>query len=213
MTLVRRSRAWCSAQCSWHAGEVGARRVTVRLPVVASPIGRPRRMPRPCRPHRSGSAELRDPVPLKVTAEVGGKRAAYTGMGECHHTTDASIYEVPATMWSAHVTAESATSAISTSRSGNPKGSSDTQVSLDIAVGGDSHDVATVKGSSPKGSGSGRADAKGAGGSLQVEGTGCRRHSRSCHRGVRAVDRAGRRRRLSSSRRYCLIPRVRGDRR
>ena len=48
-----------------------------------------------------GSAELRDPVPLKVIAEVGGKRAAYTGMGECHHTTDASIYEVPATMWSA----------------------------------------------------------------------------------------------------------------
>ena len=117
-----------------------------------------------------GSAELRDPVPLKVTAEVGGRRAAYTGMGECHHTTDASIYDVPATMWSAHVTAQSGDLSYLNLTLWQPKGSSDTQVTLNIALGGESHDVATVKGSSPKGSGSGRADAKGGGGSLRVEG-------------------------------------------
>ena len=115
---------------------------------------------------------LRDPVPLKVSAEADGRRATYTGLGECHHTTDASIYEVPATMWSAHVAAESGDLRDLNLTLWQPKGAAELQVSLGLTIDQASLEIATVtgKGASLKGSGTGQAVAKGGGGSLQVEG-------------------------------------------
>jgi hypothetical protein len=51
-----------------------------------------------------------------------------------------------------------------------PKGASEVQVSLALTLGGTTSGIATVKGAPIKGSGSGRAEAKGAGGALLVEG-------------------------------------------
>ena len=113
---------------------------------------------------------LRDPVATKVTAEVQGVRSTYAGPGECTHTTDASIYEVPATMWSARVSAESGALRYLNLTLWQPKGAPDLQVSLGLMIGERSHDIATVKGASLQGSGTGRADGRGAGGSLQVDG-------------------------------------------
>ena len=44
------------------------------------------------------------------------------------------------------------------------------QVSLGLTAGGHTHQIATVKGADPRGTGNGRVEPSGAGGSLHVEG-------------------------------------------
>jgi hypothetical protein len=113
---------------------------------------------------------LRDPVQLTVTAEVEGTRSTYSGLGECHHTTDASIYEVPASMWSAHADAESGDLRYVNLTLWQPKATGEMQVSLGLTAGGHTHEIATVKGADPKGSGGGRVEPSGEGGSMHVDG-------------------------------------------
>ena len=117
-------------------------------------------------------AALRDPVAMKVTAEVDGKRATYDEHGECTYTRDATIYDVPAAMWSARIGAESGELRYLNLTLWQSQGAADLQVSLGLTLGDRSLDIATVKGAPLKGSGTGRAEPKGAGGLLQVEGTG-----------------------------------------
>ena len=124
----------------------------------------------PAPPASTARADLRDAVPVKVTAEVDGEKAAYSGLGECHHTADASIYEVPATMWSSRVAGESGELRYLNLTLWQPKGAAELQVSLGLTVGDRSYDIATVTGAPAKGSAKGRADARGAGGSMSVEG-------------------------------------------
>jgi hypothetical protein len=107
---------------------------------------------------------------MKVTVEVGGAKAEYIGPGECHHTEDASIYEVPASMWSAHVVSESGQLRDLNLTLWQPKGAAEVQVSLGLTIGARSHDLTTVKGGEVKGSGTGRVNPKGAGGSMRVDG-------------------------------------------
>src|SRR4051812_6379129 len=115
-------------------------------------------------------AALRDPVAMKVNAEVDGKEATYTGLGECTHTRDASIYEVPASMWSARVGAGSGELHYLNLTLWQPGGVGDLQVSLGLTLGDRTHDIATVKGASLKGSAKARVESKGDGGSLEVDG-------------------------------------------
>jgi hypothetical protein len=113
---------------------------------------------------------LRDPVQLTVTADVDGARSTYSGLGECHHTTDASIYDVPASMWSANADAASGDLRYVNLTLWQPKATGEMQVSLGLTAGGATHEIATVKGADPKGTGTGRVDPSGAGGSMHVEG-------------------------------------------
>jgi hypothetical protein len=113
---------------------------------------------------------LRNPVPVKVSAEIGGRTATYTGQGECTHTTDASIYDAPATQWAAHVAEDSGDLRYLNLTLWQPKGAAALQVSLALRIGDRSSDLATVTGAPTKGSGTGQAAAQGAGGTLRVEG-------------------------------------------
>jgi hypothetical protein len=119
----------------------------------------------------SGAAEIRDPVRMKVAAELGGTAAAFEGMGECHHTADASIYEVPATQWSVHAADETGALRYLNLTLWQPKGTSELQVSLGLAVGATTSDIATIKGAPIKGTATATARSRGAGGSFQVDGT------------------------------------------
>jgi hypothetical protein len=119
---------------------------------------------------RGAPAALRDPVPVKVSAEIGGRTAAYTGQGECTHTADASIYEVPAAQWAAHVADDGGDLRYLNLTLWQPKGASAIQVSMALQVGDRSSEIATVAGAPTKGSGTGQASAAGAGGTLRVEG-------------------------------------------
>jgi hypothetical protein len=122
-------------------------------------------------PVAARSADIRDPVPLKVTADLGGTAAAYEGMGECHHTGDASIYEVPAAQWSAHAADEAGALRYLYLTLWQPKGTTELQVSLGLTVGGKTADIATIKGAPNKGTATATVTSRGAGGSFQVDGT------------------------------------------
>ncbi len=80
---------------------------------------------------------------LPPAAEVAGGSYRCAGLGECQHTEDASIYEVPAAMWSARVSDDGGTLSY-----------------LNL----------TVKGAALKGSGTGRVSPRGQSGTLVVEG-------------------------------------------
>jgi len=114
---------------------------------------------------------LRDPVQLSATADVDGKRYAFSGLGECHHTTDASIYELPAAMWTARLDAGAGDLAYVNLTLWQPKAAPEVQVSLGLTAGGRTHEIATVKGAPPHGSGVGRVEPAGPGGALHVDGT------------------------------------------
>jgi hypothetical protein len=113
---------------------------------------------------------LRDPVPLSATADVGGRTYRFSGLGECQHTADASIYEVPASMWSARFTDDAGAFTYLNLTLWQPKGAPGLQVSLGLTGGGQSSELATVTGAELHGSGTGRVEPKGEGGALVVEG-------------------------------------------
>jgi hypothetical protein len=118
-----------------------------------------------------GPADLRDPVRVKVTANLGGTRATYEGMGECHYTADASIYEVPATQWSARAGDEAGALRALNLTLWQPKDAGELQVSLGLTVSGKSSNIATVAGAPIQGTATATATRRGAGGSFQVDGT------------------------------------------
>jgi hypothetical protein len=125
----------------------------------------------------SARLPLRDPVQLTATAEVDGDRNQFSGLGECQHTTDASIYEVPASMWSARFTDEDGKLTYLNLTLWQPKGAAAVQVSLGLTGAGETSEIATVKGSPFRGSGAGRIEPKGEGGTLIVEGRDANGHA------------------------------------
>ena len=109
-------------------------------------------------------------VQLTVTAEMDGKSYRVSGPGECNYTTDASIYEVPASMWSARFNAAAGDLTYVNLTLWQPKAAPDIQVSLGLTTAGSTHEIATVKGAPTRGSASGRVEPAGSGGALRVEG-------------------------------------------
>jgi hypothetical protein len=124
----------------------------------------------PASPAPSARLPLRDPVPLTATADVDGARYRFSGLGECQHTADASIYEVPASMWSARFTDEAGKFTYLNLTLWQPKTAPAVQVSLGLTGAGETSEIATVKGSQIRGSGAGRIEPKGEGGALIVDG-------------------------------------------
>jgi hypothetical protein len=171
MRFVRHSRltaalllAACGGGDRPPAGEAGAAAATPgSAPASSGPDGSG---PAPA----TAGRPLRDPVQVTVTAEVDGARSTYSGLGECHHTSDASIYDVPASMWSASADAGSGDLRYVNLTLWQPKATGEMQVSLGLTAGDVTHEIATVKGSDPKGTGTGRVEPSGAGGSMHVEG-------------------------------------------
>ena len=124
----------------------------------------------PASPAPSARLPLHDPVPLTATADVDGVRYQFSGLGECQHTADASIYEVPASMWSARFTNEAGRFTYLNLTLWRPKAAPAVQVSLGLTGAGETFEIATVKGSQIRGSGAGRIEPKGQGGALIVDG-------------------------------------------
>jgi hypothetical protein len=109
----------------------------------------------------SARLPLRDPVQLTAAADIGGDRYQFSGLGECQHTADASIYEVPASMWSARFTDEGGKFTYLNLTLWQPKADPAVQVSLGLTGAGENSEIATVKGSQVRGSGAGRIEPKG----------------------------------------------------
>ena len=124
----------------------------------------------PASPAPNAGLLLRDPVQLTATADVDGARYQFSGLGECQHTTDASIYEVPASMWSSRFTDEAGKFTYLNLTLWQPKDAAAVQVSLGMTGAGEAYEIATVKGSQLRGSGTARIEPKGEGGALIVDG-------------------------------------------
>ena len=118
----------------------------------------------------AAGAGVRDPVRLTAAVEVDGDRHKFSGLGECQHTTEASIYQVPAAMWSTRFSTESGEFRHLSLTLWQPKAGGDTQISFAVGLGEDSYRIATVEGGETHGRGSARIERDGAAGTLHVDG-------------------------------------------
>jgi hypothetical protein len=143
----------------------------------------------------ASGATSRGTVPLQIEAVVGGRSYRARGLGECTHTTDASIYEVPAGQWAARFSAESGdigdlNLTIWQLKSGGPD-----QFNLSVRAGSTQSQIATVKGGNIVGAGSAGVRPSGAAGTLTAEGTDAAgrlvRVSITCERFVEPVAEGG----------------------
>ncbi|MBA3258727.1 MAG: hypothetical protein H0T68_04590 [Gemmatimonadales bacterium] len=119
----------------------------------------------------AAGAGQRGTTPLEITAKVGGKSYRASGLGECQHTTEASIYQVPAALWVARYSAgeESDLEHLNLTI-WEPKAGGAAQVNLSLRVEGGEHQIATVQGGQLEGKGAGSVRRSGQGGTLTVEG-------------------------------------------
>jgi hypothetical protein len=119
------------------------------------------------------SGGSRGEVPLTIDATVGGRRLQARGTGECQHTADASIYDVPAALWRASWSADG--EGDDGLRHLNltlwePQGGGATQITLSLQVGETSHRIGTVPKGTVEGKGTASVERAGEGGGLAVEG-------------------------------------------
>jgi len=106
-------------------------------------------------------------VPMKLTGKVARYTYQAEGTGQCATSADASIYEVPATLWHAIFQDETAHVNFSVWR---PKSGAPEMVNFSITDGTASHRIATVKGGGILGSGTPSVKSAGPGGTLTVTG-------------------------------------------
>jgi hypothetical protein len=119
-------------------------------------------------PSRSESFS-RGTVPMTIVAKVAGADHRASGLGECASSADASIYDVPATLWHASYegTEEPRQLNLTVWR---PKAGGGDMVGLSLTVGETTHQIATVKGGQLAGEGTPGVRPAGRGGTLTVRG-------------------------------------------
>lgn len=114
----------------------------------------------------------RGTVPMKIGAKVDGKTYRSSGLGECASSGEASIYDVPATLW--HAIYEGEDGSLEVRRINltvwRPKAGGADMVGLSLQTGETIHQIATVKGGQMAGSGAPDVRPSGKGGALTVEG-------------------------------------------
>lgn len=133
---------------------------------AGEPEGSP---PPPAAPAQSQSFN-RGTVPMKIVAKMAGKTYRSSGLGECASSADASIYEVPATLWHAMYEGDGSEPRRLNLTVWRPKAGGDDMVGLSLGIGETTHQIATVKGGPMAGSGAPGVQPAGNGGTLTVAG-------------------------------------------
>jgi hypothetical protein len=106
---------------------------------------------------------------VDVSLDVGGKKYQASGQGECKAAPRASIYGVPAALYS--VSQRSGSGSLNLSL-WQPRSNEPAMMSLHISLGSGSYEVDTVKAGSKKdtkGSGKATLEKSGAGGTILVD--------------------------------------------
>jgi hypothetical protein len=108
---------------------------------------------------------------MKIAAKVDGKTYRSTGPGECAGSGEASIYEVPATLWHAIYEGQDGSEIRRLNLTvWRPKAGGAEMVGLSLETGQTTHQIATVKGGRMTGSGTPGVRLAGEGGTLTVAG-------------------------------------------
>ena len=116
-----------------------------------------------------GASQTKNVV-VTATADAGGRHYEASGTGECHAATDASIYDNPAAMTSAMLSASRSSMSQLNVTIWQLKKGSEIQVTLTTTLGATTYEIATVKGAPIKGAATARVDRRGAGGTITVDG-------------------------------------------
>lgn len=110
-------------------------------------------------------------IPLEIAAVVGDRGYQVTGVGECTHTTDASIYGIPAGQWRASYTGGGGDGIRSLNLTiWQPAAGGTDQANLSVRVGTGTHALATVQGGQMVGRGTAEVGRLGDGATLTVAG-------------------------------------------
>ncbi len=113
----------------------------------------------------------RGTVPMKVTASVDGDHYESSGTGECAAAAEASIYDVPASLWRAAYEGPEGSDAYRLNLTvWRPKAGGAEMVGLHLSRGETAHRISTVKGGEMAGSGTAGVRPAGGGGTLTVAG-------------------------------------------
>ncbi len=108
---------------------------------------------------------------MKIAAQVEGKTYRSAGLGECAASGEASIYEVPASLWHAIYEGEDGSEVGRLNLTvWRPKAGDPDMVGLSFATGETTHQIATVKGGEMVGSGRPGVRPAANGGTLTVAG-------------------------------------------
>jgi hypothetical protein len=111
----------------------------------------------------------RGTVPMTIVVKVAGASHRVSGLGECASSADASIYDVPATLW--HATYEGSGEPRNLNLTvWRPKAGGGDMVGLSLTVGETTHQITTVKGGQLAGEGMPGVRPAGRGGTLSVTG-------------------------------------------
>ena len=106
-------------------------------------------------------------VPMQISLQVGGAPYVFTGSGSCRSTPRASIYDVPAAMWTVEQDADGKSLTLTV---WHPSTGAD-MLSLAVTATGKSHRVDTVKvgqRGDVQGSGTVKLDTSGQGGVITI---------------------------------------------
>jgi hypothetical protein len=104
---------------------------------------------------------------IQVALKVGGATYQSNQAGKCTHAPVASIYNTVAEMWSVQQNAQGQSLALTLWK---PKDGSGDMVTLSVTNGNLSHQVDTVRGGTPTGSGKVTLEKSGNGGTFTVDG-------------------------------------------
>lgn len=116
------------------------------------------------------SFAIRDTVGLSIEATTGGRSYRSKGVGECTHTSNASIYNIAAAQTRASYSGavgeiEHLNVTLWQPTSGGPL-----QFGLNLRANSKDHQIATVEGGTLAGSGSAQLRREGSGGTITIEG-------------------------------------------
>jgi hypothetical protein len=140
-----------------RSGSAGGEGGTESPPAVAAPA--------------QSQSLSRGTVPMKITAKVAGKTYQSSGTGECAGSGDASIYEVPATLWHAIYEGGDGSDVRRLNLTvWRPKAGGSDMVGLSFQAGETTHRITTVTGGEMAGSGTPGVRPAGRGGTLTVAG-------------------------------------------
>ena len=110
-------------------------------------------------------------VPMEVKVVVGRVNYSEKGTGECASSTEASIYDVPATQWRVTYGGDGSNIQHLNLTVWRPRAGGPDMVGLYLQSGEIAHEIATVRGGALKGSGTASVRPAGKGGILNVSGT------------------------------------------
>ena len=110
-------------------------------------------------------------TPIEITAVVNGEELAVTGIGTCEHAADGSIYERPASLWTARYEGRDSDPIRHLNLTFWRERSGTESVTMALEVGAAVHRIATVQGGERQGSGTASLDGGADAGTLVVSGT------------------------------------------